>query len=167
MLMSLLLAAVLSGCAAEDQKQMLPSQGSTSAPAAQTASPTRTPEETIAQSTALPETEPQPIPVETPYGTLYHQSQWEGLLLTEQTMTDGVLCVTFLAEIDGTGYRLFQVTIGGPEANAGTICDGEGTRRNVLVQVEELGALAELTGEQRNMLYAMQEEINFVIDKLT
>jgi hypothetical protein len=163
----LMMTALLTGCADRNPQQTVPPTESTHAPAVQTLPPMEIPEETTAESTAAPETEPQPIPVETPYGTLYYQPQWEGLLLTEQTMTDDVLCVTFLTRIGEQEYQLFRISIGVPEANAGTICDREGNRRNVQVSMEELGDLSALTDDQKNMLYALQEEINFVIDKLT
>lgn len=163
----LLLTALLIGCVDRNPQQTVPPAESTHVPAVQTLPPMEIPEETTAESTAAPETEPQPIPVETPYGTLYYQPQWEGLLLTEQTMTDEVLCVIFRTRIGEQEYQLFRISIGVPEANAGTISDRDGNRRNVQVSMEELGDLSALTEDQKNMLYALQEEINFVIDKLT
>lgn len=124
-------------------------------------------QDTAATEASSPEeTEPAPIPVETPYGTLYYQARWEGTMLTEQTQTDDALCISFIAEMEGVQYRLFSVTIGGTEANAGSIADSEGTVRNVFVAMEELGDLSALTDAQRDILYAMQEEINFVINKI-
>ena len=163
----LLLITLITGCGDPSPKQTVPPAESTYGPAAQTLPPVEVPEETAAESTAAPETEPQPIAVETPYGTLYHQPQWEGFLLTEQTMNDDTLCVTFLTRLEDREFRLFRVVIGDVDANAGTICDGEGNRRNVQVIMEDLGDLSALTEDQKNQLYALQEEINFVIDKLT
>lgn len=165
----LLLAMLLSGCKAEHPDQTV----TTHTPAISTQ--TSLPEETVevpqehaaAESAPVPETEPEPVAVETPYGTLYYQHRWDGIVQTEQNMTENVLCVTFFAEIEGTQYRAFSVIIGGPEANAGRIRDGEGAERNVCVSMEDLGDLSALTDDQRDMLYALQEEINFVTDKLT
>ena len=163
----LMTTILLTGCGERNPQQTVPPAESTYAPAVQTLPPLEITEDTIPESTAAAETEPQPVPVETPYGTLYYQPQWEGILLTEQTMTDDVLCVTFLTRMEEQEFRLFRIMIGVPEANAGTICDEEGNRRNVQVSMEELGDLSALTDDQKNVLYALQEEINFVIDKLT
>lgn len=162
----LLLAALLSGCTAPAQTKPQPPE-TTASPTIQAEVPAQTEAVLPEASTAARETEPAPIPVETPYGTLYHQARWEGMLRTEQTMTDDVLCVTFFAELEGGSYRLFSVTIGGAEANAGTLCDGEGTCRNVFAVMEEPGDLSGLSDDQKDTLYALQEEINFVLDKLT
>lgn len=112
------------------------------------------------------ETEPASVEVETPFGSLYYQAQWQELMRTEQEQTDDGVIVRFLAELDGTEYPLFTVTVGGSEANAGRITDAAGTGRNVFVELADPGDLSGLTEEVKNYLYAMQEEINYVIQKI-
>lgn len=169
-LLLLLAAAMLAGCGVMNtEPTVLPTEDGPAETAAlpeDTTGAEPVQETAVTEASSPEETESPPVPVETPYGTLYYQARWEGTMLTQQTQTGDALCVSFLAELEGVQYPLFSVTIGGAEANAGSIADSEGTLRNVFAAMEELGDLSALTDAQRDILYAMQEEINFVVNKI-
>ena len=107
------------------------------------------------------------VPVETVYGTLYYQDQWIDYMVVQQQQSGNTLTVKFQAQIADVVYSLFTLTIGEPtEAAIGKITDGSGTKRDVVASMDELGDLSELSEEEKNRLYAMQEDINFVIENL-
>lgn len=105
--------------------------------------------------------------IETDYGNLYFPDQWQEFLVTNQTEGDGTIAVSFSANINDKEYSLFTITIGGEEDNpAGTLTASDGTQRNVYVQIEELTADDALSESEQNRLYAMQEDINYLLDSL-
>ena len=105
--------------------------------------------------------------IETVYGTLYYPKQWEEYMTTEQQENGDTIVVSFVATLHNTSYRLFEVTIGGTEGTAaGELTDAEGTKRTVYMQVYELEGDPELTATEQNRLYAMQEDLNYLIDHL-
>ena len=107
------------------------------------------------------------ITVETEYGNLYYQEQWAEFMKTETKMEDDILKVDFKAEVEGETYDLFQLSIGIQEEDApGKIKDSEGNERKVGVVLYELEQKSELTDDEMNRLYAMQEDINYVMDHL-
>lgn len=110
---------------------------------------------------------PEVVVVSTEFGDLYYQEQWSEFMRTEQTSDGASVVVTFEAEINGVRYPLFEVTIGEGEGDpVGQITDDAGTKRNVYIRVEEVAESSELTSGEQNRLYAMQEEINYVIENL-
>lgn len=105
--------------------------------------------------------------IETVYGTLYYPKQWEEYVTTEQQENGDTIVVSFVATLHNINYRLFEVTIGGTEgAAAGELTDAEGTKRTVYMQVYELEGDSGLTATEQNRLYAMQEDLNYLIDHL-
>ena len=88
-------------------------------------------------------------------------------MTTEQQENGDTIVVSFVATLHNTSYRLFEVTIGGTEgAAAGELTDNGGTKRTVYMQVYELEGDSELTATEQNRLYAMQEDLNYLIDHL-
>ena len=107
------------------------------------------------------------ITVETEYGDLYYQEQWVEFMKTETKLEEDVLKVDFKAEIEGSIYDLFQLSIGVADEEAmGTLKDSEGNERKVSVMLYELEQKSELSEDEMNRLYALQEEINFVMEHL-
>lgn len=107
------------------------------------------------------------VVIETAYGDLYFPDQWQEFLVTDQTEEDDAITVSFSAEINGETYSLFTVTIGGDEENsAGTLTASDGTQRNVYVQIDEIQESDLLNEGEQNRLYAMQEDINYLLDSL-
>lgn len=152
----LFLAAALTGCGT---KQETPE----TEPVRQTESVPQTEAETEA---TLPEVLPYVV-VSTEYGALRYQDQWSEFIKTEQNMENGTLTVRFEAEINGSRYSLFDIVIGeGGDSPAGEITDASGVKRNVYVVMKELVPGSDLTESECNRLYAMQEDINYILENL-
>lgn len=110
---------------------------------------------------------PDHVVVSTPYGNMRYSDQWAEFMKTEQQMDGDVLQVFFAAVINEVEYGLFTVTIGGSEGEP--VCmmtDPAGVQRNVYVSVEEMVSISALTDDECNRLYAMQEEINYIIENI-
>ena len=77
------------------------------------------------------------------------------------------MTVAFVAEMDGVRYALVDVTVGGEEeVSDGWLTDSDGVSRQVAVSLGSLEAPDWMSREEADRLYAMQEDINFVIEHL-
>ncbi len=107
------------------------------------------------------------IVIGTPYGDLCFPNQWEEYLKIDQSKAGDRVEVTFSAKISDQVFPLFAIVIGGDTGDvAGTLTAADGTQRNVYVKICEIvedGSVSEL--EQKRM-YAMQEDLNYLIDHL-
>ncbi|MBR5126040.1 MAG: hypothetical protein IKU68_04815 [Oscillospiraceae bacterium] len=111
--------------------------------------------------------DPNLILVNTVYGKIYYQEQWAEFMKVEQISDNDNLNVRFVAEFNGANYPLFTLVIGTGEGDAaGTLTDADGVQRDVFVQIEESVEYDGLSNEEQDRLYAMQEEINFVMQNL-
>lgn len=107
------------------------------------------------------------ITISTELGDLYYPEQWADYLETSQEWEDDSLIVSFSAKIDESEFPMFQVTIGSSEDTlVGELTDDSGTKRNVYMSVEEIETSDALSEEEQQRLYAMQEDLNYVIDHL-
>ncbi|MCD7881395.1 MAG: hypothetical protein LUG47_07010 [Clostridiales bacterium] len=107
------------------------------------------------------------IIISTQYGDLYYPEQWTEFVKTTQENSGDAVVVKFEAEINGNTYELFEVTINGDGGTSvGEITDADGVAWNVAVNLNELPETSELTEGEQNRLYAMQEDINYIIDNL-
>ena len=105
--------------------------------------------------------------IETEYGDLLYPEQWSEYLKTEQNMEKDSLQVFFSAQLEDKNYPMFQVTIGDSEdTEVGELTDDSGTKRKVHMKVDELEGIDELTEVEQQRIYAMQEDLNYVIDNL-
>lgn len=111
-------------------------------------------------------TQPVLCAVETQYGTLYFQEKWAPFMQVEQEMSEDVLDVSFAAVLQEQTLPLFRLSIGAPEGNAPSITDEQGSQRNVYVSVDDTVDVSALSVEDQTQYYAMQEEINIIIDNL-
>ena len=103
--------------------------------------------------------------VNTPYGNLYYQEQWREFMIPEQVQAGKNLRVCFMAQINQDRYPLFEIIISEENGDAvAQITDANGKKRNVYVIVEEYLEHPELDEGNQRLLYAMQEDINFVIE---
>lgn len=152
---ALILVSCLTGCG----QQKVDAQP-TAQPAAQTDSPADV------QQTEEP-LDPELVPVETKFGTLYYNEQWSEFMKTEIEETDNSVEVRFIANINKTDFPLFTVSVGsGSGAESGKLTGPDGVQREVLVLLQEVDPGNALTEDQINRLYAMQEDVNFVLDHL-
>lgn len=153
LLSALMLSGILTGCG--DDPEQLPDS-----PQIQQTDPVRDESEGTTANLNI-------CTVSTPYGDLYYQEQWSEFMRPEVEQRQEAVEVTFRAEVNGKLYRLFAVTIG--EGEGDPVCqltDGQGTRRNVYVEMEEFLDVSGLDEGNEKMLYAMQEDINFVIENI-
>ena len=105
--------------------------------------------------------------IETSYGDLYYPEQWKEFLQTEEEQKGEVLVISFRAVIQENTYDLFDVSIGGNEGTiVGQITSKDGTQRAVYIDVADIGEDSRLTEGEQNSLYAMQEDLNYLVDNL-
>ena len=105
--------------------------------------------------------------IHTEYGDLYYPQQWSEYLKTEQNRDRDSLQVSFAARLGDKDFPMFQVTIGDSEdTRVGELTDQDGTRRTVHMKVTELEGMEELSETERQRIYAMQEDLNYIIDHL-
>ena len=165
-LISLFLMTALAGCAGEEQQPTI----ATVAQAEQTEPTEPAAEETEAAAPAATEEvvlDPNVVVVSTPYGNLYYQEQWAEFMKVVQLTEGEKLTVSFSAEINGMDYPLFLLEIGEAAGDpVGTLTDAQGVQRNVYLTVEENMEHTQLPQDEQNRLYAMQEEINYVLENL-
>lgn len=118
---------------------------------------------TVAQADSTPEF----ITISTDYGDLYYPEQWNEFLVTEESKEGDSLIVSFSAQINDVTYPMFQVTIGSSDdTEVGELVDSSGTTRTVYMSVTEIENVDELTDSELRRLYAMQEDLNYLIDNL-
>lgn len=107
------------------------------------------------------------IVTETPYGDLYFPRQWGEFLRVEQVIGDNTVEVLFSAKINDNSIPLFSITIGGDTGDiAGTLTAKDGISRNVYVRIEEIAENDSLSQIEQKRVYAMQEDLNYLIDNL-
>ena len=155
-----LLLAMLGGCASAEDPA-----GTTEAIPTQTVS-TQPPATTEPAAPTAPAVK-NAVPVKTPYGTIYYQDQWQECMVVEQIEEGNCVILIFEAEINAVRYPLFKLVIGSdPEQSIATVTGDDGQQYGVSVVLDEIGIYDALTSEQQNRLYAMQEEINFILGNL-
>ena len=166
-----LAAAVLAGCGKPGETKPSGNLTETTVPVE-----TTIPEEsTVPPETAEPTQETEPtfpvvpdhVVVGTAYGYLQFHDQWMEFMKTEQQTEGDVVHVFFTAVINDMEYPLFTITIGGDGGEP--ICqmtDANGVTRPVYVQVEEIGDISALDEGEQDRLFAMQEEINYIIENI-
>ena len=107
------------------------------------------------------------IIISTQYGDLYYPDQWTECVQIDQSTAGNALVVSFAAQINDVQYPLFKVTIGeGDGSKIGELTDSAGTKRDVYLQLEEIQEDPNLNDGEQNRLYAMQEDLNYMIDNL-
>lgn len=162
----LVLVAMLAGCHSGDDKPAATEDPVQTEGSMDVTEAVDTAEATEATE-ASGELDPKGIAVDTKFGRLYYQDQWEEFMRVELAESDTYAVVAFEAEIDGVGYPLFHLTIGESDGSpVGQITDGQGAKHDVFVYMEEISGFSSLTETQQNRLFAMQEEINYIIETL-
>lgn len=167
LLVYMMIVMMLLGC----QSAEAPIGTEPSAPIEQTQQTEETEEPNVTEATEVTEAPTQPqlkgIVVATKFGKLYYQDQWEEFMRIAQVEEGNNVTVSFAAEIGDNRYPLFNVIIGRGEGEpVGQITDDQGMQRNVFVYMEDIVGIEELPEGEQNRLFAMQEDINFVIENL-
>lgn len=105
--------------------------------------------------------------IETCYGTLRYPVQWAGPLEVVRTVDGDAVTVTFRASVRDVRYDLFDITIGKEDGEKiGNLTDENGVSHPVYARMCELVFPDDMTDEEKNRLYAMQEGLNFLGDHL-
>lgn len=105
--------------------------------------------------------------VHTDYGDLHYPERWREYVTIRQEQSGDTITVTFETESGEKTYELFQILIGeGSGDAAGKLTDGTGVQRNVYLRAQELPADSGLEGSEQTRYYAMQEDLNYLIDHL-
>ena len=121
--------------------------------------------------TAPPQTTPlqDVCSVETVYGELHFQVQWSPYMQIRQEQEGDRVRVYFLARLNEKDYPLFDLTISADPGSEGQLqlTDFAGGKHGVEVNMEETLEHEELDAAGQELLYSMQEQVNFIIENLS
>ena len=168
-LLALLLVAVMTGCSSGGSAQEAQTDAAVPATEALTAEApaTEVVEETQAPTVPQPTVPQNCVVVSTAYGNFLYQDQWIEFMRVEQHAEGSNLRVSFSADINNVRYALFELLIGEMDGTPiGKITDADGAQRNVYVYMMEIEPSPALTDSELNRLYAMQEDINYIIENM-
>ena len=116
---------------------------------------------------ASADTLPEDVVVHTDYGDLHYPDRWQEYVTIRQEQNGNTIAVTFETKSGEETYELFQVLIGDDSGEVvGSLTDDTGTQRNVYLHVEELPADSGLDETEQTRFYAMQEDLNYLIEHL-
>ena len=102
------------------------------------------------------------------YGDLHYPDRWQEYVTIRQEQNGNTIAVTFETKSGEETYELFKVLIGDDSSEVvGSLTDDTGTQRNVYLHVEELPADSGLEETEQTRFYAMQEDLNYLIDHLS
>lgn len=106
--------------------------------------------------------EAKTIQIETPYGNLSYPKKYEEYLKTAEQEENGVYRLVFSTDINDRNYELFTVVINGDEdgIHLGQIKDKDGSEKDVYVKANDLGDLSDLSQDEQDQIYGMQEALN-------
>ncbi len=117
-----------------------------------------------------PETSANPnIKVETAYGDLYYSPVWKEYIHVEQKQEDQELVAHFRAKMQETDYELFSIILTDSNERGEPVKEftaADGSVKNVYVEIKELDFAENLTEIDKDNLYAMQEEVNTVLENM-
>jgi len=107
----------------------------------------------------------EPFTIETKFCNLHYPEKWENQVSTE-IKEDSVYSVQFFAELEGKGpVHIFDIVFGGEEGALTGYFSEDGEAIPVYIVGMEIDAEG-WTDEELNVLYMMQEDVNYVIGML-
>lgn len=105
--------------------------------------------------------------IKTSYCNLYFPQKWEENLEIKNEKENGNSVVQFWAKIDKKDpVHIFDIIFGGEEYTVGTITDKNGKKINVNVKSYENDLDDKWTDEEKNTIYAIGEDINYLLLEL-
>lgn len=105
--------------------------------------------------------------VKTKYGTLRYPDQWAEFASADVEESGDAVLVHFKAVFDDQTFPLFDISIGsGQGTEAGKIKGPDGQERSVYVTMNELEGTSGLDQTKKDRLFAMQEDVNYILDNL-
>lgn len=125
-------------------------------------------EKVLQNTSPLIETSAEDLIIHTSYGTLYYPECWREYVTIWQEQSSDTITVVFETKSGEKTYELFRILIGeGTGEVAGRLTDDDGTQRNVYLRAQELPEDSGLEGSELVRYYAMQEDLNYLIDHLS
>lgn len=110
---------------------------------------------------------PEDVAVHTDYGDLHYPERWREYVTIRQEQNGNTISVAFETKSGEETYELFEILVGDDSSEVvGSLTDDTGTQRNVYLRVEELPADSDLGETEQTRFYAMQEDLNYLIDNL-
>ncbi len=104
--------------------------------------------------------------VETSCGALSFPEEWKEFVSVSETAKAYGTSLSFTAENGEDVVTLFTLNIGGGEGEeVGTLRGSDGTERSVHMVIDEL-MLEGADEDTANRLFAMQEDVNYIIEHL-
>lgn len=104
--------------------------------------------------------------VETDYVRLYFPQKWEANLETEIVEEDGYI-IEFYGKVEGKDrQKIFDVVFNGDAENMVGMVDVNGEAVYVGFNFAEPEIGEDWSGEEEDMIYAMQEDVNYLIGML-
>lgn len=118
------------------------------------------------EPTVIPEDD-TPSDLDTPYGTLKYPARWDEYLVTKVNKKDDY-SIKFSAKIGShSEEHLFTVYFGGDKGmEAGTVKDSSGKEVTLRLEVAEPELDGSWTEDERIILLAMQEDMNYLLTNL-
>lgn len=106
--------------------------------------------------------------IQTPYGALEYSEKWGKEMQVKVNESEGYV-VMFVAELPGREpIALFDVVFGEKgQIGVGKIAGADGTQVPVMVNIYEFEFSGAWTAEEKDMVYEMAEEINYVLEYLS
>ena len=102
-----------------------------------------------------------------PEDIVHYPDRWQEYVTIRQEQKGSGIAVTFETQSGEETYALFDILIGGDGSDVvGSLTDSTGTQRNVCLHVDELPADSGLEESEQTRFYAMQEDLNYLIDHL-
>lgn len=128
----------------------------------------QTPQPDETQPPVLPPEDDDEMAIDTPCGELYYPSRWKDYLSLKTDDTD-VYSVSFYCKLDGfQDQLLFIIYFGGDTGyEVGTVTDASGNEVTVRMHIEEIEPDINWTDAQRTLVFAMQEDLNYLLSKLS
>jgi len=122
--------------------------------------------EITTEPTVIPEDD-TPSDLDTPYGTLQYPARWDKYLVTKVSEKNGY-SIKFSAKIgDHKAEHLFTVYFGGDEGiEAATVKDSKGKEVTLRLAVAEPELDGSWSDDERLILLAMQEDMNYLLSNL-
>lgn len=123
--------------------------------------------QTVGDTSAAEAVIPEDLVVHTEYGDLHYPDRWQEYVTIWQEQNGSTITVTFETKSGEESYELFRILIGSDGSDVvGSLTDSTGTQRNVYLHVDVLPEDSGLEEAEQTRFYAMQEDLNYLIEHL-
>lgn len=109
---------------------------------------------------------PEDLVVHTEYGDLHYPDRWQEYVTIWQEQNGSTVTVTFETKSGEESYELFRILIGGDGSDVvGSLTDSVG-RSGMFICMLTLAEDSGLEEAEQTRFYAMQEDLNYLIEHL-